>query len=103
MSNIQICINAVLPMFIYIAIGVVIKSLGMMNESENKRFNKILFTFFYPVLLFSNIYEQEITDVVDGRLILFAISDRTETWLYIKRKGPERLALCAAKRTEIPS
>ena len=56
MSNLQICMNAVLPMFIYIVIGAVIRRTGMMNESENRRFNKILFAFFYPVLMFDNIY-----------------------------------------------
>ena len=55
MSNIQICMHAVLPLFIYILIGVLVRRTGMMNDAENKRFNKILFTFFYPVLLFSNI------------------------------------------------
>ena len=73
MSNIQICVNAVLPMFIYIVIGAVIRRLGMMGKDENTRFNKILFTFFYPVLLFDNIYSADLSDLIDGRLICFAL------------------------------
>lgn len=73
-ENVRICVNAVLPMFIYIIIGAVIKKTGMMNAGENRRFNKILFTFFYPVLLFSNIYEAEIGEAIDLRLIVFAVA-----------------------------
>lgn len=74
MSNVQICVNAVLPMFIYIVIGALIKRLGMMSKDENTRFNRILFTFFYPVLLFDNIYSADIADLIDVRLVCFALA-----------------------------
>ena len=83
MSNIQICVNAVLPMFIYIVIGAVINKLGMMNKEENTRFNRILFTFFYPVLLFNNIYEADLADLIDIRLICFALAFITAEVLII--------------------
>lgn len=73
MSNIQICVHAVLPLFIYILIGVLVRRTGMMNDAENKRFNKILFTFFYPVLLFSNIYDADLSVLFDIKLITFAL------------------------------
>ena len=60
-------------MFIYIVIGVIIKRTGMMNDSENRRFNKILFTFFYPVLMFDNIYSADISEIIDVKLIAFAL------------------------------
>ncbi len=74
MSNVQICVNAVLPMFIYIVIGAVIKRIGMMSKEENTRFNRILFTFFYPVLLFNNIYGADLAELIDMKLVLFAIA-----------------------------
>ena len=61
-------------MFIYIVVGAVINKLGMMNKEENTRFNRILFTFFYPVLLFNNIYEADLADLIDIRLICFALA-----------------------------
>ena len=73
MSNVQICINAVLPMFIYIVIGAVIRKTGMMTRDENTRFNRILFTFFYPVLLFDNIYSADLGELIDVKLISFAL------------------------------
>ncbi|MBQ3291025.1 MAG: AEC family transporter [Mogibacterium sp.] len=66
-------------MFIYILIGVMIKSAGMMNSAENKRFNKILFTFFYPVLMFDNIYSADLGAVLDLRLIIFALGSVAAT------------------------
>lgn len=61
-------------MFIYIVVGAVINKLGMMNKEENTRFNRILFTFFYPVLLFNNIYEADLADLIDIKLICFALA-----------------------------
>ena len=70
-------------MFIYIVIGAVINKLGMMNKEENTRFNRILFTFFYPVLLFNNIYEADLADLIDIRLICFALAFITAEVLII--------------------
>ncbi|MBQ6314641.1 MAG: AEC family transporter [Mogibacterium sp.] len=66
-------------MFIYILIGVVIKRTGMMTDAENKRFNKVLFTFFYPVLMFNNIFKADLAAAVDLRLIIFALAFITVT------------------------
>lgn len=74
MDNIIICLNAVLPLFIYISIGAVIRITGMMNSEENKRFNKVIFTFFYPVLMFENISGTELSTLFNPKLIVFAIS-----------------------------
>ena len=73
-SNVVICLNAVLPLFIYIVIGIVIRKTGMMTDKENKRLNKVLFTFFYPVLMFDNIYSADLSSVFDVRLIIFAMT-----------------------------
>ena len=73
-ENLRICLNAVLPLFIYIVIGVMIRRTGMMNSEENKRMNRILFTFFYPVLLFGNIYSADLSVVFNAKLVVFAIS-----------------------------
>ena len=70
-------------MFIYIVVGAVINKLGMMNKEENTRFNRILFTFFYPVLLFNNIYEADLADLIDIRLICFALAFITAEVLII--------------------
>ena len=83
MENLRICLNAVLPMFIYIVIGVIIKRSGMMNDSENRRFNKILFNFFYPVLMFDNIYSADISEIIDIKLIAFALTFITLTVLTV--------------------
>lgn len=74
MENILICVNAVLPLFIYIVIGVIIRRAGMMNSDENKRVNRILFTFFYPVLMFESICSADLSTVFNIKLVLFALA-----------------------------
>ncbi len=74
LKNISICLNAVLPLFIYIVVGIAIRRTGMMTDEENKRLNKVLFAFFYPMLMFDNIYNADLSAVFDVRLIVFALA-----------------------------
>lgn len=55
----------------------------MMTGEENRRFNKILFTFFFPVLMFDNIYSADLSTVFDIRLIGFAFAFITVSVLTI--------------------
>ncbi len=72
MSNFLVCINAVLPLVIYIAVGILLRKTGMINEAEVKRFNRLLFAAFFPVLMFDNIYTADIRSAFDPKLLTFA-------------------------------
>ena len=51
MSNFVVCFNAVLPLIIYVAVGMTVRKAGLMNGAEIKRFNRMLFAAFFPVLM----------------------------------------------------
>ena len=72
MSNFVVCFNAVLPLIIYVAVGMTVRKAGLMNGAEIKRFNRMLFAAFFPVLMFDNIYDADIKSAFDPRLMLFA-------------------------------
>lgn len=73
MSNFTVCFNAVLPLIIYVAIGVGIRKAGLINGPEVKRFNRLMFAAFFPVMMFDNIYESDLGSVFDVKMIVFSV------------------------------
>lgn len=72
-ENFTVCLNAVLPMFILIAVGYVSRLAGVIKSADVPAFNKIAFHVFMPVLLFNNLYNSELSDAVRPKLMLFAV------------------------------
>ena len=73
-ENFLICIKAVAPMFIMISVGCLVRLSGMVNDDELNKFNKMVFHTLFPMLMFSNIYHADIREIVDIRLIIFAVA-----------------------------
>lgn len=57
---------------IYIAIGILLRRTGMIDEAEVSRFNRLLFTAFFPVMMFNNIYKADISTAFDPKLMIFS-------------------------------
>ncbi len=64
-------VNAVLPSFLIIALGLFIRRRGMLEDKSLGKFNTVAFRVFLPVQIFKNIYDAPMGDVFDLRLILF--------------------------------
>ena len=73
MESIILSFNAVLPIFILMAIGYVIRGLKVTDKKGFDAVNKLVFKVFLPVLLFKNIYKTESLQVFDVKLIIFTI------------------------------
>ena len=74
LQNFIIALKAVAPMFIIMAVGVLLKHNNFMNETEVKKLNKLVFNVFFPCLMFSNIYGADIGEAFDLKLIVFTVS-----------------------------
>lgn len=72
LSNFIICLQAVLPMFIMMAIGMLVRRAGLLNAHEVSRFNRVVFVVCYPCMMFTNLYGADIGDALNPRLIAFA-------------------------------
>ncbi|MCQ2555112.1 MAG: AEC family transporter [Clostridia bacterium] len=70
-DNLIVSINAVVPMFMIILAGFVLKRMGVIDPSIVKNVNKILFDFIAPCLLFSNLYGKEMSEVFRGKFTLY--------------------------------
>lgn len=73
LQNFIIALKAVAPMFIIMAIGILLRRNNFMNETEVKKMNKLVFNVFFPCLMFSNIYGAEIGEAFDLKFISFTI------------------------------
>ena len=71
LNHMLVAVNAVLPSFLIIALGLLIRSRGMLEEEALGKFNSIAFRVFLPVQIFKNIYDAPIGEVFELRLVLF--------------------------------
>ena len=72
-DNFIISLEAVLPMFLLMAAGVAVKTSGLLSAAEVKKLNHMVFVVFFPAMMFSNLYGNDIEDAVNGKLIAFGI------------------------------
>lgn len=72
MSSIGVCLNAVIPIFLIMALGCLARHLGAIRREDVPRLNRMLFRCFMPLMLFYNIYTSDISGVVQPKLIAFA-------------------------------
>lgn len=71
MENLILSLNVVLPLFVCIALGYVLRRLRMMDDASRKCLNKLCFKVFLPVYLFGSICSTDLTQAVNVRLTLF--------------------------------
>jgi len=72
MSVFLVCLNAVLPVFILMAVGFFARLCGLMEEKDVIKMNRVTFKVFLPVMLFYNIYVSDLSSAVRPKLIVFA-------------------------------
>ena len=72
-QNLLVCLNAVLPIFLLLAVGYLAKCLGYLNRDDVQKVNRLLFKFFMPVLMFYNIYNSDLSSAFRPRLIAYAV------------------------------
>ena len=74
MGNFLVCLNAVAPVFLLMAVGYGVKCLGYLKPEEVEKLNKLLFNIFMPVLMFQNVYHSDLSSSFRPRLLLYAVT-----------------------------
>ncbi|MBR5344170.1 MAG: AEC family transporter [Oscillospiraceae bacterium] len=69
-----VSLNAVLPVFFIMAAGYLAKRVGIIQEQDIFKFNRVAFRVFMPVMLFKNIYASDLKTAVRPALLLYAIT-----------------------------
>lgn len=74
MESLKLSFNAIAPIFILMLLGYFLKKIKVADKKTFDAINKLVFRVFLPVLLFRNIYETDIKDVFDIKLICFSVA-----------------------------
>lgn len=72
MTAFSVCVNAVIPIFLIMALGCLARRLGAINRADVPKLNRLLFRYFMPVMLFYNIYTSDLSSAVQPKLLIFA-------------------------------
>lgn len=72
--NIWLSIEVVLPICLFILMGVLVKKIRWINEEGVNQANRLIFRLFFPMLMFSNIYEAELSEALDLKVIGFMVA-----------------------------
>lgn len=93
LQNFIICVNAVIPSAIYLAIGITLKLLHVVTDQEVKRFTHFTFIALYPFLMFDNLYGKDISEHMNWSLIiyvmLFLTFQITSSWIFVCKTQPD--------------
>lgn len=73
MENLVISLNVVLPLFLSISLGYILKRLGMYDAVTLKTINKLVFKIFLPLYLFYSIYSTDLSAAFDLKVIGFSV------------------------------
>ena len=73
LQALSIAFHAIVPLFLIIAVGYTVKRLGWIGPEEVRRFNKVTFYTFMPVMLFYNIYTSDFSQAVRLPYALFVV------------------------------
>lgn len=73
MSSLLISFNAIVPLFMIIAVGYLMKRLGVIGDTEVKRFNTVCFYTFMPVMLFYDVYTADLAGSVRPFFFIYTV------------------------------
>ena len=96
MENFIVCLNAVTPIFVIIALGYLARCLGDIKQEDVFRINRLAFRYFMPVMVFYNIYVSDLAASFNVKLLCFALFGVLAEWFIslqiVKRaeRRPER-------------
>ncbi len=74
MNSFIFAVNSVAPIIITVAIGYILKRIGLMNTDFAAKANKLVFHVFLPVMLFMNLYRVESLSGFGGGYIIYSVA-----------------------------
>ena len=71
MSNLIFSLNATMPIFLTMILGLFFRKVGILDESFTSKMNKFVFKIAHPVLLFQDLSDSDFSAVWDIKFVLF--------------------------------
>ncbi len=71
MENLIFSLDATIPIFLVMVLGMFLRKLGLLEEKVNSALNRLVFKVFLPVLLFNDLSQQDFASAWNGKFVLF--------------------------------
>lgn len=71
LTNLIFCLNAIIPVFIMLLLGIVFKHVGIFDDIFVKKLNTFVFKIALPVLVFYDLAKEDFLQVWDTKYVLF--------------------------------
>lgn len=73
MENLILSFEIIMPLFLYMLVGVLARKMGLLPRELNDGINKLMFRVFLPVLLFKNLYLDDLSGLLNAAYIPYAM------------------------------
>jgi len=96
MESFLVCFRAVAPIFLMMALGYLAQRTGAISREDVPRLNKVAFRFFLSVTMFYNLYNSDISNALQPRLLLFTVAavaveyGLSCAWVLLTEKGSDK-------------
>ena len=81
MENLRVSFEVILPIFISLALGYLLRRVRLLDGQSVEKLNGLSFKVFLPLFLFNNLLRTDLTQAFNGRLVLFAVLGVTGLFL----------------------
>ncbi len=68
--NLLLPVTTVFPIFFYMVLGAFFKRIKRLSEGTVTQLNKIIFSYFFPFVMFSNIYKTQLDKALNARYLI---------------------------------
>jgi len=73
LSDLLFSFNAVIPLFLIMLLGLIVRRLKIVDASATRQMNSLVFKVALPVMLFNSVYGSDYSQMLDRKFIVFLI------------------------------
>ena len=102
-ENLIIAFNVVFPMFVLLAVGYLMKRIGLLGADLAGGINRLIFNLFIPVMIFKNIIDADFATAFSWRLLAYSVAGTTFLFIVsmlliprLEKDNRRRGAICVA-------
>jgi len=73
LSDLLFSFNAVIPIFLVMFLGLIVRRLNIIDDSTTRQMNALIFKVALPVMLFSTVYGSDYSQMFDRKFIIYLV------------------------------
>lgn len=94
MENFISSFGIVLPLFLFMAVGYLLRRVGLIDDNFASKLSRFIYRFAMPVMITYNLYSSDLKSEFDGKIIIYAIASTavliTLLWIVVPRVVSDR-------------